>query len=659
MTVRRITLEGGRTGFQSVNGTAGAAQPAGLDLIRILDTVELPIVVVGSDQTITCFNEAAANVLGLSRSDLGGALCDVPVLAGFPRLERDCGQVIAGGVESCVDVRDGETRFVVRISPYTIADRRVIGAVLTFTNVTAFRASMDQAIYERESTKAILNTVADPLVVLSESRRIQSANRAFYAMFGVSREQTQGIPLHDLGNGIFAETGLRAQLEELLTGDPTGQPLEVERVVTPRGQRTLLLAARPLSFPGHFECRFLVTFHDITARKQAEAARDLRSEEELRRSEAFLADGQRLSLTGSFCWNVPTDAITWSEQLYRIYELEIGVPVTLDLIRTRVHPEDVSLLEKMKMVDQAGLGATDFEWQYRLLMPDRSIKYLHAVAHAVRDRDGRLEYLAAVQDVTERRLSEEALSKARSELAHVARVASLGALTASIAHEVNQPLSGIITNASTCLRMLDADPPNLDGARETARRTIRDGNRASDVITRLRALFSNREATSEAVDLNEATREVIALLLGELQRNQVIVRPELAVDLPPVPGDRVQLQQVILNLLQNASEAMSGVGERPREVVIRTAREEMDRVRLTVQDAGVGLEPRTMDKLFEAFYTTKRDGMGIGLSISRSIIQTHHGCLWAEPNDGPGATFGFSIPCGSTVRGPGPGPGIP
>src|ERR1043165_1779487 len=219
----------------------GAAQPAGLDLIRILDTVELPIVVVGSDQTITCFNEAAANVLGLSRSDLGGALCDVTVLAGFPRLERDCGQVIAGGVESCVDVRDGETRFVVRISPYTIADRRVIGAVLTFTNVTAFRASMDQAIYERESTKAILNTVADPLVVLSESRRIQSANRAFYAMFGVSREQTQGIPLHDLGNGIFAETGLRAQLEELLTGDPTGQPLEVERVVTPRGQRTLLL----------------------------------------------------------------------------------------------------------------------------------------------------------------------------------------------------------------------------------------------------------------------------------------------------------------------------------------------------------------------------------------------------------------------------------
>ena len=226
----------------------------------------------------------------------------------------------------------------------------------------------------------------------------------------------------------------------------------------------------------------------------------------------------------------------------------------------------------------------------------------------------------------------------------MARVTSLGALTASIAHEVNQPLSGIITNASTCLRMLAADPPNVDGARETARRTIRDGNRASDVITRLRALFSKKDATTESVDLNEATREVIALSLSELQRNRVILRPELADDLPPVTGDRVQLQQVILNLLRNASDAMSGVDDRPRQLVIRTERDEGDRVRLTVQDAGVGFDPQGVDRLFEAFYTTKSGGMGIGLSVSRSIIESHHGRLWAAPNDGPGATFSFSIP---------------
>jgi len=229
----------------------------------------------------------------------------------------------------------------------------------------------------------------------------------------------------------------------------------------------------------------------------------------------------------------------------------------------------------------------------------------------------------------------------------VARVTTLGALTASIAHEVNQPLSGIITNASTCLRMLAADPPNIDGARETARRTIRDGNRASDVITRLRALFSKKNATTESVDLNEATREVIALSLRELQRRRVILLPELAADIPPVIGDRVQLQQVILNLLLNASDAMSDVDDRPRHLVIRTARDDGDRVRLTVQDAGVGFEPQSVERLFEAFYTTKSGGMGMGLSVSRSIIESHHGRLWAAPNDGPGATFAFSIPRGS------------
>ena len=244
----------------------------------------------------------------------------------------------------------------------------------------------------------------------------------------------------------------------------------------------------------------------------------------------------------------------------------------------------------------------------------------------------------------ERRLSEEALSKVRSELAHVARAQSLGVLTASIAHEINQPLSGIITNASTCLRMLAADPPNVDGARETARRTIRDGNRAADVVTRLRALFSKKEATTELVDLNEAAREVITLSSSELQRSRVILRPELAEDLPPVTGDRVQLQQVILNLLRNASDAMSGVDDRPRRLVIRTERDEDDHVRLTVQDTGVGFEPQAVGRLFEAFYTTKSGGMGIGLSVSRSIIESHHGRLWAAPNDGPGATFSFSIP---------------
>jgi signal transduction histidine kinase len=193
--------------------------------------------------------------------------------------------------------------------------------------------------------------------------------------------------------------------------------------------------------------------------------------------------------------------------------------------------------------------------------------------------------------------------------------------------------------------MLESDPLNLDGVREALRRTMRDGNRAADVIARLRALFNKQEPASEPVDLNEATREVIALSLGELQNSWVIVRTELADDLQCVTADRVQLQQVVLNLLRNAVDAMNTVDDRPRDLLIRTEREEGDRVRLSVIDAGVGFDPQTTDRLFEAFYSTKNDGMGVGLSVSRSIIENHQGRLWAVLNDGPGATFSFSVPC--------------
>ena len=384
------------------------------------------------------------------------------------------------------------------------------------------------------------------------------------------------------------------------------------------------------------QLEYIAAVQDVTRRKLIE--------EELRRSEAFLAEGQHLSRMGNFSWHVMTNEIIWSEQMYRLFEFEPGITMTLELIASRVHPDDMPMLHDM--VESAQRGVSDFEYEHRIPMPDGSVKYLHLIAHRTRDEHGGPEYIGAVQDVTQRRLSEEALSKARSELAHVARVMSLGALTASIAHEVNQPLSGIITNASTCMRMLDAEPPNVDGARETAKRTIRDGRRAADVITRLRALFTNQDAASELVDLNEATREVIALSRTELERNRVITRTELADELPPVTGDRVQLQQVILNLLRNGSDSMGRVDDRPRELWFRTEVEEGDRVRLSVQDAGLGFEPQSLDRLFQTFYTTKDDGMGIGLSVSRSIIENHRGRLWATPNDGPGVTFSFSIPCG-------------
>jgi PAS domain S-box-containing protein len=308
-----------------------------------------------------------------------------------------------------------------------------------------------------------------------------------------------------------------------------------------------------------------------------------------------------------------------------------------------VHPED--LPHVVEVFTHSIATGSPYEIVQRLRRADGVYRWMQNSGFPLRDTNGRVvRWCVLLTDIDERKRAEDALNSARSELAHVARVSSLGVLTASIAHEINQPLSGIVTNASTCLRMLADDPPNVDGARETARRTIRDGNRASDVIARLRALFSRKEPSTDSVDLNEATREVIALASTDLQRNRVVLQSEFAGDLPPVIGDRVQLQQVILNLVRNASDAMVDVSDRPRLLRISTAREDGDCVRVSVRDAGVGIDPQSLDKLFDAFYTTKSSGMGIGLSVSRSIVERHHGRLWAEPNEGPGATFSFSIP---------------
>jgi signal transduction histidine kinase len=286
----------------------------------------------------------------------------------------------------------------------------------------------------------------------------------------------------------------------------------------------------------------------------------------------------------------------------------------------------------------------DVNFAFRIVTDRGTVKHVRGVAHVVEEVEGRPMFVGALQDVTESIVAEEALNRARSELAHVSSMTTMSALTASIAHEVNQPLSGIMTNAGTCLLMLDAAPPDLDGARETARRTIRDANRASDVIARLRALFSRREFTFEPLDLSAAARDVLALAANDLQRQRIVLQTDFADDLPAISGDRIQLQQVILNLLRNAADAMAGVDDRPRYVLIRTQQEDGDRVRVSVRDAGVGLPPQDQNALFNAFYTTKSGGMGIGLFVSRSIIERHQGRLWAEPNDGPGATFAFAIP---------------
>jgi C4-dicarboxylate-specific signal transduction histidine kinase len=247
------------------------------------------------------------------------------------------------------------------------------------------------------------------------------------------------------------------------------------------------------------------------------------------------------------------------------------------------------------------------------------------------------------QDVAEKKQAEEALRQAQADLAHVSRVTTLGEMAASIAHEVDQPLSGVVINANACLRFLAGAPPNLAEVRDGLGAIARDARRAGDVIGRIRALARRTATEKEPLDINEVVGEVVAIAQGEARRTHASLRTVLGGQLPRVVGDRVQLQQVVLNLLLNGLDAMHTVVDRPRELVIRTQREEKDRVRVAVQDSGSGIDPQLANRLFEAFYTTKLSGMGLGLSISRTIVEQHGGRLWVVPNDGPGATFQFTV----------------
>ncbi|MGY4184870.1 PAS domain-containing sensor histidine kinase [Bradyrhizobium sp. USDA 4459] len=507
----------------------------------------------------------------------------------------------------------------------------------------------------------------------------------------------------------------------------------------------------------------LVACENITARKEAENA--------LRQSEAYLAQAQELSHTGSFGWRAATGEITWSKETYRIFQCDESSKPKIPVMLQRIHPED--RLAVQRITGRAAREGKDYDHEYRLLMPDGSIKYVGAVARATRDSAGHVEFVGSVSDITatkeaERRLreseqrfrdyaetasdwfwetgpdhrvtvisehtdsvampagligltrwdiapdadlepekwrqhraaldahlpfrdlvyrsrdrngqpiyvrtsgkpffdadgaflgyrgvctditaairadqAEEALRKAEAELAHVTRVTTLGELTASIAHEINQPLAAVIANADACLTWLQRSPPDFKAARRSVEWIIEDGTRASDVIRHVRALAKRTDIEMVPLDANTVVREAVALVQREMASHAVSVRMELSSVLPKIFGDRIQLQQVLINLIVNGIEAMEGVDDRPRELAIRSAADDDEAVLLSVADCGAGISEQTMDRLFTPFFTTKSCGLGMGLSICRSIIEAHGGRLSAAPNQERGATFRITLP---------------
>lgn len=377
----------------------------------------------------------------------------------------------------------------------------------------------------------------------------------------------------------------------------------------------------------------LIACEDITERKQTESA--------LRQSEMYLAEAQRLSHTGSFGWCAVTDELIWSEETFRIFGFDKAPSIKRARVIQRIHPDDRARV--LRTTRRALHDGKDFEHDYRLLMPDGSIKHVHVRAHAVKDRSSGIDFVGAVSDVTARKRAEAELHEAQMNLAHVTRVTALGELAASIAHEVNQPLAAIVTNAAACQRWLDRTPPDLTEARGTLRAIIKDGNRAGDVIQRVRALANKTTGQKAALDINEVVNEVVSLVQHELLTHRTMLHLELAPALPLVLGDRIQLQQVVINLVINGIEAMAPVTDRPRELEIRTSVDDTEQIVVAVKDCGTGFAAENAERLFDAFYTTKSGGMGMGLSICRSIVAAHGGRLSASANTGPGATFRFTL----------------
>ena len=458
-----------------------------------------------------------------------------------------------------------------------------------------------------------------------------------------------GLPLEDVkGWGWTAAwypEDCATLMKEWRAALEAGEPFKTEaRLRRADGEYCwFLLRAVPLRDELGNIIKWYGTTTDIEDRKRAEEA--------LRRSEVYLAEAQRLSRTGSFGWNVSREELFWSEENFSIFGYDRATKPTVQLILQRVHPDDIALVQQR--IERASHDGKDWALEHRLLMPNGSVKHLHVVVHASRGGSANLEFIGVVRDVTAAKQAEEELHQARADLAHVTRVTTLGELTASIAHEVKQPTAAVIINAHAGLRWLAAQPPELGEVRQALGLIINDANRASEVINRIRALAKKAPPRKDRLHINEIILEVIDLTRSEVHRNRVALQTALLSDLPPISGDRIQLQQVILNLIINAIEAMSEVSEGPREVLVGSEKDDSDGVLVAVRDSGPGLDTKHLNHLFDAFYSTKPNGLGMGLAISRSIIDAHGGRLWATPNVSRGAVFQFWLPAnGEDVSSP-------
>jgi PAS domain S-box-containing protein len=476
----------------------------------------------------------------------------------------------------------------------------------------------------------LLELTHDAIVVYRLDGIIGFWSRGARELYGHTSSQALGQPMHELLQTRFP-TALSDINQTLLQSDRWEGELTQSRrdgsSVTVSSRWSLWRDAKdkPLAV--------LATNNDVTQRKHAENA--------LARNEAFLADAQQLSQTGSIGFTLPAGEMAWSVEAHRIFGYALDAIPSMDLVLARVHADDVPLVTAA--YKQALAGVPRIELEHRLTMPDGKHKQVHFVARSTRQA-GQIEYVGALMDVTETRRTQEALHRSMTELAHITRVTMLGELAASIAHEVSQPIAAIVTNGDAALRWLNREVPDYGEAFQAINDMIRNARRSSEVIRRVRALAQKRDPHYARLSINAMVEESVELVSHELQTHRTALAVELASEQPIVRGDRVQLQQVIVNLLMNGVQAMTSITDRPRRLKVCTRVDDENTVFVAVRDSGTGISKENATRLFSAFFTTKADGMGMGLSICRSIVEAHGGTIGVAAHEGPGATFEFSLP---------------
>ncbi|MBC8735573.1 PAS domain-containing protein [Paraburkholderia sp. UCT31] len=526
--------------------------------------------------------------------------------------------------------------FTQPIFDFRVAELRDVAALIAFLTTSLAITTLVRRVRwlgkaAREQAR-LLDLSHDSFFVRDMNAVITYWNRGAEELYGWEKGEALGRTSHHL-----LQTRFPVSIDDIMnTLLKTGR-WEGELVHAKRDGSQVVVASRwslQHSANGH-PVSVLETNNDITLRKRAEDA--------LRRSQAaYLAEAQQLSLTGSFGWNPASGEIFWSEQSFRIFGYDPDIIPTVELTLERVHPDDVALFRQV--IDKATSGEQQFDCEYRLLMPDSSVKHLHVVAHVLTDEPGKRRFVGAIMDVTATKLAAQKLHEAQTELARVTRVTTLGELSASIAHEVSQPLAAIVTNGEACLRWLGHPSPELAEVQSCITRMIGEGRRASKIVHHIRTLAKKDSPQKTLLDLNDVINDVVCLTQREVFNHKVSLCLKLAYGLPPLLGDRVQLQQVIINLMMNGIQSMDGIHGRPRELLIESRMDEDGNLVVAVQDSGSGIDPENTERLFDAFFTTKPNGLGMGLSICQSIAEAHGGRMWVSSKPGHGATFQLGLP---------------